>query len=262
MLGMAEYINKDSCIHRLHPLSKIVWAAVILNLSLLAGTPWHLVILFGSVVLVAQLGRILRDVITAFRSIFLLAVFVFVVQAVFYVRGETVFYLLPWFGLGRITTGGLGFGLMMGLRVMAIVSTFPVFLATTQPKDLVVALVENLRMPYDYAFMFISALRFIPTFLGEAAKIKAAQQARGFAVRSRNPVKRLRAYVPLAVPLILVSLRRAQQLAVSMETRAYGRGERTYLRDMSLRRADIALITGMGLVLICGAVMHVQKLIA
>jgi energy-coupling factor transporter transmembrane protein EcfT len=82
------------------------------------------------------------------------------------------------------------------------------------------------------------ALRFVPTFLEEIDRIKAAQMARGASFGSGPIVRRTRAAISLLLPLILRTLRRADELVTAMEARGYRRGPRTYMRELAMRRAD------------------------
>ncbi|MFO7598424.1 MAG: energy-coupling factor transporter transmembrane component T, partial [Candidatus Desulfacyla sp.] len=93
------------------------------------------------------------------------------------------------------------------------------------------------------------ALRFVPTFLEEIDTIKAAQTARGASFRSGPFIRRARAAISLLLPLILRTLRRADELVTAMEARGYRRGPRTYMRELAMRRADyVAVMVMMGMI--------------
>lgn len=126
----------------------------------------------------------------------------------------------------------------MGLRMITVVLSFLIFLSTTQFKDILLVLTEKLRLPYDYVFMFMTALRFVPTFLDEAVQVRYAQQVRGCPVDSGNPWQKLKAYQAVALPLVLVSLKKAERLAIAMETRGFGCGKRTYYQEPVLTKLD------------------------
>ena len=86
--------------------------------------------------------------------------------------------------------------------------------------------------------MFSISLRFIPTTAEEAEKIVVAQTARGATFDQGGPVKRARAWIPVLVPLFVNLFRRADSLAIAMESRCYtGRG-RTRLYESRMRAAD------------------------
>ena len=83
------------------------------------------------------------------------------------------------------------------------------------------------------------ALRFIPTLLEETDKIMKAQMARGADFESRNIVERAKSLVPLLVPLFISAFRRADELAMAMESRCYRGGEgKTRMNEISMSRSD------------------------
>ncbi|MCQ2555526.1 MAG: energy-coupling factor transporter transmembrane protein EcfT, partial [Clostridia bacterium] len=92
---------------------------------------------------------------------------------------------------------------------------------------------------HEIAMMMSIALRFIPTLLDETNKIMKAQQARGADFESGNLIKRVKALVPILVPLFISAFRIAQDLALAMEARGYHGGEgRTRMHEMKYRGRD------------------------
>ncbi len=249
MAAAAEYIHRNSPVHRLNPLTKIFWALLILAVGLLFNDYRYLLSLLASVVIVAAAAGILKNLLPLAVGLSVFALILLLIQALFYNQGQVLFYLNPVNNVLAVTDLGLLSGVAMAARMMALVLSFLVFLATTRTQDIVLTLVEKLKVPYDYAFMFMTALRFIPTFFGEVRQISEAQQARGHAVEGWNPVKKIKAYVPVAVPLVLLSLNKADQLAMAMETRGYSGGQRTYLREPIMRGVDYSLTAILTLIL-------------
>jgi energy-coupling factor transport system permease protein len=97
----------------------------------------------------------------------------------------------------------------------------------------------------DVAMMFSIALRFIPTTAEEADRIVTAQSARGARFDEGGPIRRARAWLPVLVPLFVNLFRRADNLAVAMESRCYGGVGRTRLHDRRMRVGDwFALVLG------------------
>jgi len=123
---------------------------------------------------------------------------------------------------------------------------------TTSPTELVSGIekllrpLKALRIPsHDIAIMISIALRFVPTFLEEIDRIKEAQMARGANFKTGPVIRRVKSAVSLLVPLVLCSLRRADELATAMEARGYRRGSRTYMRELSMVRADYVAVVVM-----------------
>ena len=88
--------------------------------------------------------------------------------------------------------------------------------------------------------MIAMALRFVPILAEEYDRIRMAQMARGADFSTGSPVFRMRATAALAVSLLLSAFRRADELALAMEARGYGRGPRTSLRELKLNKTDLA----------------------
>jgi energy-coupling factor transport system permease protein len=101
--------------------------------------------------------------------------------------------------------------------------------------------------------MMTIALRFIPTLIEEAEKIMKAQMARGADFESGNIIKRAKGLVPLLVPLFISAFRRADELAIAMESRCYRGGlNRTRMKKLEVQKRDYIafIITSLVVVLI------------
>jgi energy-coupling factor transport system permease protein len=107
--------------------------------------------------------------------------------------------------------------------------------------------------------MMSMALRFIPTLIEETDKIMSAQKARGADFETGNLMERAKALLPVLVPLFVSAFRRADELAVAMESRCYHGGEgRTRMKQLRMARRDyIALVLG---VLTVAGVICLKKL--
>lgn len=241
MSVVANYLQRDSLIHKLNPLTKLFWALVIMSLSFLFKNTLILTGLFISIILVAYLAKILKDMLPVFKGLLYFALFFLVFQIFFISEGRTLLELIPKYHLFRITDKGLEVSIAMGIRLMVIASSFPLLLATTQVKDLVVMLVEKIKIPYTYAFMFITSLRFIPTFINEMDQIIQAQCSRAHRMDSRNFIAKFISIFPLAIPLMITSVKKAERLAISMETRGFGVGKRTYFNRNKFTIADLVI---------------------
>ena len=100
------------------------------------------------------------------------------------------------------------------------------------------SLVEKLKVPFDYAFMFTTTLRFIPIILSEVSTIYQAQLSRAHAVEGWNPIKKLKAFAPIVFPIIFIAIEKADRLGLSMELRGYKSGKRTYLKKLRFSIID------------------------
>ena len=162
-------------------------------------------------------------------------------------RSETIAQLGP----VAVDAAGLERGLFFAVRILLLVLGTSVVTLTTSPVALTDALAQimsplgRLRFPVDDAAMMMSiALRFMPTTAEEAERIVVAQTARGARFDSGGPVARARAWVPVLVPLFVGLFRRADDLAIAMESRCYRGHGRTRLRQPVMRIADWATLVG------------------
>ena len=156
----------------------------------------------------------------------------------------------------RVTSEGLLYGLMVISRTLTLVLTMPLVVLTTDPNTLVVGLVR-LRVPYTAAFVFSSALRFLPLVLAEAAALIEAQRLRGLVLEKLGLWARGRAYARIAVPLVLGALLKLQQLEVVLQSKAFsGSAERTYLTPLQLRTPDRVVIGTSAVVVLLALILR------
>ena len=141
---------------------------------------------------------------------------------------------------------------------MALIAGTSLLTYTTSPIVLTDAIEQllkplgRLRFPvHELAMMMSIALRFIPTLIEETDKIMNAQKARGAQLDNGRMTERIKALVPVLVPLFISAFRRADELAMAMECRCYRGGEgRTKMHQLSYTWRDrnafiaIALVTG------------------
>lgn len=227
--------------HALSPLTKMAGALAVLIICLVFNDYRYLAAVTVLMLVAAGAAGLLPRLRPALTGLAVFAFILLALQVLFYREGAVLCYLIPPRSL-PVTTGGLTLGAAMALRMYAIVTSFLVLLGTTPARDIVLVLVEKCRIPYEYALMLTTALRFIPTFLDEARIINQAQQARGLETGGWNPVRRIRAYAPVAVPLTLISLRRAGHLAITLETRGYGAHSRSLYRKARLTSKDYVIL--------------------
>jgi energy-coupling factor transport system permease protein len=113
------------------------------------------------------------------------------------------------------------YALASALRIYTIILSSMIFVRTTDPRDLAIALVTQMHLPYRIAYAFFIALRIVPTIEEEIQIIRAAQAVRGVA-RQRTVAGRIGETKRYAMPLLVGSLRRASMMVMSMEGRAFG----------------------------------------
>lgn len=137
----------------------------------------------------------------------------------------------------------LDIALTGGLRMFVMTTAFLCLLASTRIQDIAQALVEKFHMPYEYAFMLTTALRFVPDFLSDSAITLDAQSCRGYSNRG-NAFKRLYAYLAVVKPLVMRAVAKSDTLALSMELRGFGPNTYKNRRPMKLKIWDYLVLLG------------------
>lgn len=235
-----QFKAEDSVFHRLDPLSKLAWLIGVSLLAFGAYIAWIQIIIAGSVLLTALLLAKLTPVdIIRGTWLFILACTSFFVIQSLTLPGTTVAFHV--FSIA-IYAESADYALASALRIYTIILSSMVFVRTTDPRDLAIALVTQMKLPYRIAYAFFIALRIVPTIEEEIKIIRAAHAVRGVA-RQRSIAGRIGEMKRYAMPLLVGSLRRASMMVMSMEGRAFGAyPTRTFVDAPRLRAPGIALM--------------------
>jgi len=153
----------------------------------------------------------------------------------------------------------------MVLRIMLLIMGTFLLTYTTSPISLTDGL-ESLMNPlkkfhvpvHELSMMMAIALRFIPTLIEETDKIMSAQKARGADFENGKLMERVKALVPILVPLFISAFRRADELATAMECRCYQGGDgRTKMKLLRYKRNDFGAY-GIGILVLTGVIVLIQ----
>ncbi len=240
-----QYYPGNSLLHRTDPRIKMLILIEYLVLVLVAGSELAaLLSLAFTVFLIAVSGVRFGILIKSVKPLLFVLVFTAVIN-LFFTAGEGA-PLVDW-GFITIYANGIRNAVMMLLRLLSLVLGTSVLISfTTSPLELTDAIeallspLKKIKVPvHEFAMMMSIALRFIPTLIEETNKIISAQKARCADFESGNLLKRIKALVPILIPLFVSAVRRAEELADAMECRCYNGGEgRTKLKVMKSRPAD------------------------
>jgi len=237
-----QYVPGDSEVHAADARAKLGIAAAF-TAALFSFDSWF-GLLAGTAAVCAAIGASgipWRLAMRGVRPVMWLTLFTVAANALRWQSTDALVQLGPL----SIDGPGLARGAFFAIRIVLLVLGTSLVTLTTSPVALTDALSSLMRplgvvrFPVDDVAMMLSiALRFVPTTAEEAEKIVVAQTARGARFDVGGPVRRARAWVPVLVPLFVRLFRRADDLAVAMESRCYtGRG-RTRLRQQVMRVSD------------------------
>ncbi len=258
-ITLGQYFPGKSPIHLLDPRTKLLFL-IIYFIALFTADGWisyGIVLVFLSTVIYMTTIP-LKTIVKGLKPLIFILVFTGILN-LFMTPGENV--LVSFWGL-NITTEGLVQAIFMVSRIlMLIVGTF-LLTYTTSPIALTDGLesllgpLKKLHLPvHELSMMMCIALRFIPTLIEETDKIMSAQKARGADFETGSLMQRVKALVPILVPLFIGAFRRADELATAMECRCYQGGEgRTKMKTLHYKRRDFVAFAS-GAVLVAGIIV-------
>ena len=235
-ITIGQYYPGRSILHRCDPRLKLVATIAYIVVLFVAANPLGIVL---SILLLAALYRTARIpgkmILRSLKPIVPLVLFTAVLN-LFFVSGQGEPLVSFW--IFHIYAEGVRQAILIAVRVCALIAGTSLLTYTTSPIVLTDA-IENLLRPlgrlhfpvHELAMMMTIALRFIPTLIEETEKIMNAQKARGAMLDTGKLTERVKALVPVLIPLFISAFRRADELAMAMECRCYRGGEgRTRLK--------------------------------
>ncbi len=243
-IAFGQYYPMDSTISRLDPRIKILATiAFIVGIFITDAVAGQVLsaLLIISVIAIAKLPP--KIVIKSVKPILFLVCFTALLNLFFYTQGNIIFQL--WFI--KIYDEAIFFAIRMAVRLILLVMGTSLLTLTTQPVALTDG-IESLLSPlkvikfpvHELALIMSIALRFIPTLMDETDRIIRAQTARGAKFDSGTIFQRAKAMIPILIPLLVSSFRRADELADAMDSRCYSGGvNRTKMKKMEIHFNDI-----------------------
>ena len=246
-ITLGQYFPGDTVVHRLDPRTKLL-LVIIYIVGLFNSVGWAS---YAFVILVTALSMAIskikpRSALKGLKPLVIILLLTAVLN-IFYTDGPPIVegWIITWEGIER--------AVMMSLRIiLLIVGTFMLTyttspIALTDGLEIMMGPLKKIKIPvHEMSMMMSMALRFIPTLIEETDKIMSAQKARGADFDSGNLFQRAKALLPILVPLFVSAFRRADELAVAMESRCYHGGEgRTRMKQLKMQGIDAwALVLG------------------
>ena len=217
-----KYEKVDSIMHKLDPRGKLITVVFYLIATILLNNIVGLLILSIPIVIQLVLGKTLKK---AGRGFLALSPFLILI------------FILNYLALGNIFTS-----LIPVIRFILFLIVMNIFFLTTDPDDFALTL-EALNLPLIISLSFTLALRFIPTIAQQVNEIIEAQLSRGLRLDQGNFLRRLRNYLPILVPVIILSIKRSVEVAESLEIRGVDpKVKRTSYTYLKFTKKDIAYI--------------------
>ena len=242
-ITLGQYFPGDSVIHKLDPRTKLILVIVFIVTLFLAVDWISYAVMFCITALCIRVSRVrLKSILKGLKPLIFIILLTGILN-LFYTKEGAV--LFDWW-IFTVTTGGIKRAFLMVVRIMLLVCGTLLLTYTTSPLALTDGLemllnpLKKIKVPvHEMSMMMSMALRFIPTLIEETDKIMSAQKARGADFSTGKLTERAKALLPLLVPLFVSSFRRADELAVAMESRCYHGGEgRTRMKTLKMARRD------------------------
>lgn len=238
-----RFLPGNSPVHRLDPRSKLIFVFAFIIIVFLANNTATYAMLLAFTLLIVFVSRIrLYFLINGLKPVLFLMAFTFLLHIFMTREGALVF---DWKYI-KIYEEGIRQGIFISVRFLVLVFMTSILTLTTSPISITDGIevllnpLKALKVPvHELALMMSISLRFIPTLMDETDKIMKAQMARGSDLSSGPLTDRIKAVVPLLVPLFVSAFKRAEDLATAMEVRGYRGGEgRTRYRRLKWDMSD------------------------
>ncbi len=245
-ITIGQYFPGTSPIHKLDPRMKIVLTVAYIILLFTAQNAVGLAVGVLFLVLVYGISKIPPVMILrSLKPVVPIIVFTSVLN-MFFIDGRVLF---QWWIL-KLTAEGVKTAVFMSVRIVCLIAGTSLLTYTTSPIALTDGIerlcnpLKRFKLPvHELAMMMTIALRFIPTLIEETDKIMSAQKARGADIESGGLMQRVRALIPILIPLFVSSFRRAYELAMAMECRCYHGGEgRTRMKQLHMLPRDLVCL--------------------
>ena len=259
-ITLGQFFPGDTIIHRLDPRGKLL-AVLVYIVALFQAKGW---VGYGLVLLVTALCMAMshispKNIFKGMKPMLFIIVLTALLN-IFYTAGTPILpgWIVTWEGIDRAVKMILRIVLLITGTFLLTYTTSP--MALTDGMEVLLGPMKKIGVPvHEMTLMMSMALRFIPTLIEETDKIMSAQKARGADFESGNLIQRAKALLPILVPLFVSSFRRADELAVAMESRCYHGGSgRTRMKQLRMERRDwIALALS---VLFLAAVIVLRRL--
>jgi energy-coupling factor transport system permease protein len=248
-----RYVPSNSLIHKMDPRSKLTLVFLFVCIVFIANNPVTYAILAVYTIFMVALSKVsFRFLYAGLKPVLWLVLFTLLLHLFLTKDGQLLYELGPI----KIYEEGIKQGVFISLRFFLLILMTSLLTLTTTPIEITDGLetilgpLKKVKFPvHELALMMSISLRFIPTLMQETDKIMKAQIARGVEFTSGPVKERVKAIVPLLIPLFISSFKRAEELAVAMEARGYRGGEgRTKYRLLKWKMADTTMIGFLGLI--------------
>ncbi|SFB12696.1 energy-coupling factor transport system permease protein [Lentibacillus halodurans] len=227
MSAMTLYVEKNSIIHHMDPLTKLMYVFVSIAATYIVPVHEFVFLTAAFSLLLIIIGKVFMKILPIIAISIILIISIIIVQGMFHPDNKTVL-----FSIGAITfyQEGLSYAVLLTVRVINMLSAFGVLILTTKPDELIERLIKKGMSP-KIGYVFLSVLQIIPQIRATMGKIADAQRSRGMETEG-SLIVRIRAFFPLIGPVVLNSLNDTRERAIALEMRGFNtKGKKTFLNE-------------------------------
>lgn len=250
MKSISLYVDKDTCLTRLHPFAKMFYILAAVSAPLIGGALWIYGLFLAISLCLLISGKIIRKVFPLIAFSFTIIITIFLIHGLFNQENQKVLFHL---GPLAFYEEGLLYAARIGLNILNMLLAFATFVLTTKPADLVDDL-EQAGFSPRFGYMISSVFQIIPQMMGTMNTIMDAQRSRGMETEGSLFV-RAKAFIPLISPVVSSSLINTRERAIALEVRGFdSKNKKTFLREHKLASKDKTFMLLMAL-LIAGSIV-------
>lgn len=251
---MYLYIEKQSFLHKLHPVTKIFLMLFGFLIAIVFNSPLYLAPFLLIMVFLLILAGGARNLYSMRVILILLFLFSSILWSFFIKSGEVIFRL----GSFTVTDKSFAYGIGMGLRLDLMVLSGLLFFSITMVEEFSFGL-YRLGIPYPFCFAVSLAFRFVPLFLKEASIVVEAQTLRGLDLSGGNIFSRIKRHLPLVVPIFIATIKGMDNLTLALEAKGFNpTRKRTFLLDKRIKIYDYLIISSLVLVLFLSLILRIN----
>lgn len=246
-ITFGQYYPGSSVLHRADPRVKLITSFWLIVVIFVCKNFFSLGVIAFTALITSLISRVpMKMILKSIKPIVIILIFTAILN-IFYTQGGATYW--EWWKI-KVTEKGINTAIFTMIRIVSLVVISSILTYTTTPTALTDGL-ERVLSPlkvfkikvHTLAMMMTLALRFIPTLIREIERIMNAQKARGADLETGGILQRAKALVPIFIPLMVSSFRRAYELALAMTCRCYTGGEgRTRMKQMKVSFRDIILV--------------------
>ncbi|MEW6095085.1 MAG: energy-coupling factor transporter transmembrane component T [bacterium] len=232
------YLDKQTVIHDLNPITKIISLLLLFALSLVFNNPMYLLFLLGFTLLIGYKSKSLENIVRI-RVLLICLVVMCPVLWTFFIKGKTILWQYKFLSVSKES---LLYGLGMSFRLAMMIISGMIFISCTKVEEFTWGL-QKLGLPFRVSFALSLAFRLVPTFAQTAQTITQSQLARGLDLDKGGFIVKIKKYIPVIIPILAYAIRKTDLLAQALESKGFGtKGPRTHYLEFKVFIVDYLVV--------------------